>query len=525
MTTAISSAAPQRPPVITPRETGGGDFAALIKQPLAQTAQARPPAKQIYYVGDFKTQMAPEIGDMTQGGFGATYLRSRTGLPVTEIQMGSTGSSATFGADLKRLNGTLDEIMAKGGRLDGSYIMLSLAIPPGYAADNSETFLALGKRIEEFTKRGGTVVTAAGDNRPNFFGVLPGVATIGASTRNPDPAAVYRDNPEIDSYSPGDKTMRVVDNGRGLDVTGDDKPEFKAAPGLNPNEELSVSGTAIAAGEALIDMVTKGRRVTDLDLIDRKLQIKPRQPGQPAPEIVILDTFVTSSVDQRVPGISHGDVVEGLIRSEIGDKVKMSRIEAAEKPGENLDDAFSRVIGELDKILARPGRLDHVFINKSLEYTSPPQAVAKLRDRLEKLIERGAKIYMAAGNKDAAAATDLRGMRVVGAKEAPSLPRVPSSDFYANNPFINTRRSGIVDIQLRPDGSAAILGRSEVLLPNAGVDSLVPPATAAGNREKPETVMISITGTSYAAPRELAADVLRFDPKVRDDGGNSRVGN
>jgi len=527
MPTAISSSSVPRPSLLPQNTAAENDFAALLarRPPATPQTQANQTKPQIYYVGEFQRPLAAELGNMSFSGIGSRYIQEKTGVPVKEIQFEDATEPAAFGRALTKLTGQLDEIIKKsGGRLDKSFLLVGMAFPQELIAKNLNAYEAFYKKAVEFMKLGGTMVTSSGDSSPNEISRIPGVVSIGASREEPESSATrpYVDNPEIDAYMPGKITLRFVDKGRGIDITGDGKAEFKAAPGADPSEIIVVDGTQVAAREALVEMVG-GRKISDIDLADRKLQFAPRQPGQKPAEIIILDGFTGNRVEKNAPGMSHGNVVEGIIRSQLGDSAKIRRIDVQVQQGEARGAAYIRVLGELDRILATPGRLDHIFINKSLDYSGPPEITAPIRARLAGLIARGAKVYQAAGNTVAASASDLKGAVVVGAKEAPVVPHIPESGYYANNPFINARQSGMLDVEFRPDGSVVIPGKTpRVVTPNAGVDTLVPltnaevdnlvplPTPSPGQGGTGGRALI-LTGTSYAAPRQLVEDLLKWD--------------
>ncbi len=168
-----------------------------------------------------------------------------------------------------------------------------------------------------------------------------------------------------------------------------------------------------------------------------------------APEILVFDSFGRSQVfDYNNDGIKdrdHGDVITDIIESQTN--LKITKI--------NVDD-FSRteyIANYLNKLLAQNTDLSNVFINLSIEWD------ANINDLLLEVANKGAKIYIAAGNKtiNSVATHKLSqhpNIFIVAASEGiiGKAPLTQATKRNITNPWTERVSNGIVAPDIKPQG-------------------------------------------------------------------------
>jgi hypothetical protein len=224
-----------------------------------------------------------------------------------------------------------------------------------------------------------------------------------------------------------DKVAPVrVEPGVGSTVSGNDA--------YLPKSVKSVGFNTTAGGSPIA-----GLNVTDRGL----LQIA----GARTPEVYVFDTFGQGGIDLNGDGmgdVSHGDIPALIIRAETG-------IEPQRVPTGQWDNE-SQAIAVLDGLLARDN-VSNVFLSFSIDAGSNPA----VRERVMALAERGAQIFIAAGNEDInALSVGMRhkNIHIVAASEAvigQTESNTPTGDFV-RNPATTTVANGIVDPQVTAEG-------------------------------------------------------------------------
>jgi hypothetical protein len=173
----------------------------------------------------------------------------------------------------------------------------------------------------------------------------------------------------------------------------------------------------------------------------------PRRP----PEAYVFDTFGVGATDLNGDGVgdvSHGDVVAATIKSLTG--VEPVQVPTGQWEGEGA------ALAKMDQLLARRD-VSNVFLNFSIDTAGNPE----VRSRITQLAERGAQIFIAAGNDSInvlAAGLKHKNIHIVAASEGvigETENRVRSGDLV-NNPDSTTVANGIINPRPAADGSGGI---------------------------------------------------------------------
>jgi hypothetical protein len=124
---------------------------------------------------------------------------------------------------------------------------------------------------------------------------------------------------------------------------------------------------------------------------------EPRAPGAAAPtpalkpEVFVYDSFGAGGIDIDRDGfgdVGHGEVVAGIVYAETG--IQPTRVQDGEAGSKGT-------LGSLDSLLQRKD-VSNLYLNFSIDAAG---SGGQVYQRLLKLAERGANIYIAAGNVDA----------------------------------------------------------------------------------------------------------------------------
>lgn len=175
----------------------------------------------------------------------------------------------------------------------------------------------------------------------------------------------------------------------------------------------------------------------------QNLQIKK------APEILVFDSFGRSKVfDYNNDGIKdrdHGDVITDIIESQTN--VKVTQV--------NVDD-FGRaenIANYLNKLLAQNTDFSNVFINLSIQWDS------SIDDLLLKVADKGAKIYIAAGNKTINSSAKQKlaqhpNIFIVAASDGivGKAPMTQASSRNITNPWTERVSNGVIAPEIQPQG-------------------------------------------------------------------------
>ena len=168
-----------------------------------------------------------------------------------------------------------------------------------------------------------------------------------------------------------------------------------------------------------------------------------------APEILVFDSFGRSKVfDYNNDGIKdrdHGDVIADIIESQTD--LKVTQI--------NVDD-FGRaedIANYLNKLLAQNIDFSNVFINLSIEWDS------SIDDLLLKVADKGAKIYIAAGNESINSSAKQKlaqhpNIFIVAASDGivGKAPMTQASKRNITNPWTERVSNGVIAPEIKPQG-------------------------------------------------------------------------
>lgn len=112
----------------------------------------------------------------------------------------------------------------------GRRVELSEALAQLMDRNNSPDFRAMSKAIARLTAIGVPVFVSAGNHTPekvNLLGLIPGVISVGALDLRGGKAPFSGDSSLVEVWAAGEYVFRRVAGG--LDVNGDDRPDFPAA--------------------------------------------------------------------------------------------------------------------------------------------------------------------------------------------------------------------------------------------------------------------------------------------------------
>jgi hypothetical protein len=129
----------------------------------------------------------------------------------------------------------------------------------------------------------------------------------------------------------------------------------------------------------------------------RPITPEPRAPGAAAPtpalkpEVFVYDSFGKGGIDIDRDGfgdVGHGEVVAGIVYAETG--IQPTRVQDGEAGSKGT-------LSSLDSLLQRKD-VSNLYLNFSIDAAG---SGGQVYQRLLKLAERGAQVYIAAGNVDA----------------------------------------------------------------------------------------------------------------------------
>lgn len=221
-----------------------------------------------------------------------------------------------------------------------------------------------------------------------------------------------------------------------------------------------------------------GKQETDgyPDSSKTNIGLDPETPSS-KPTVYVVDNFNNG----------HGNIIDALIREGTGlEPIRLNLASGNGKKGE----AINNVADKLDQILSsRDGELEDVFVNLSLSFElgtqeALPEQWAKLEGKIRDLVDRGAKVFVAAGNDFPNALTGIPGVITVGSDTKLRPNGLP----YAENAEIDVRADPVVNLKRVP-GGIDITGDGKADLPEQGATRPI---------KRP-----SISGTSFATPRAL----------------------
>ena len=167
------------------------------------------------------------------------------------------------------------------------------------------------------------------------------------------------------------------------------------------------------------------------------------------PEILVFDSFGRSRLfDYNNDGIKdrdHGDVITDIIESQTN--LKVTKI--------NVDDLgrAEDIANYLNKLLAQNIDFSNVFISFSIEWE------ASLDDLLLKVADKGAKIYIAAGNKTINLSVNQKlaqhpNIFIVAASDGiiGKAPLTQASKRNITNPWTERVSNGVIAPDIKPEG-------------------------------------------------------------------------